>query len=207
MDKIILGLLLLKRLTIYELRNIIRANMKDMCSDSTGSIQAAIKKLIEKEMIFFEERVEKSINKKIYYITPKGRECFLEWLEQPMTTKKAKDLEISKLFFMGLAPKEKRIELIEAYIAELTENLGYLEAIREATLNVDEQIERYIEDNQCIEGQLEQLTECAQVSTVEECVRDISIFNQLTLDYGISSTQFQINWYEDLKMKLQNQTI
>lgn len=45
MDKIILGILMLHRMTAYELRNIIRNNFKSMCSDSLGSIQAASQKI------------------------------------------------------------------------------------------------------------------------------------------------------------------
>lgn len=43
MDKIILSILILKRLTAYEIRNIIRQNYSSMCSDSLGSIQVALK--------------------------------------------------------------------------------------------------------------------------------------------------------------------
>ena len=35
-----------------------------MCSDSLGSIQAALKKLLMLEMVTFEELVEKGVNKK-----------------------------------------------------------------------------------------------------------------------------------------------
>lgn len=50
MDKIILGILMPRRLTAYEMRNIIRENFKSMCSDSLGSIQSALKKLVEKQL-------------------------------------------------------------------------------------------------------------------------------------------------------------
>lgn len=46
MDKIILSILILKRLTAYEICNIIRQNYSSMCSDSLGSIQVALKKLL-----------------------------------------------------------------------------------------------------------------------------------------------------------------
>ena len=46
MDKIILGILMLRRMTAYELRNTIRDNFKSMCSDSLGSIQVTLKKLL-----------------------------------------------------------------------------------------------------------------------------------------------------------------
>ena len=77
MDKIILGILMLHRMTAYELRNFIKNNFKSMYSDSLGSIQAALKKLFELEMVTFEELVEKGVNKKRYSITEKGREALI----------------------------------------------------------------------------------------------------------------------------------
>ena len=64
MDKIILGILMLRRMTAYEIRNIIKNNFKSMCSDSLGSIQSALKKLFELKMVTYEELVEKGVNKK-----------------------------------------------------------------------------------------------------------------------------------------------
>ena len=43
MDKILLAMLIYRKSTIYEIRNFIKDNMRTICSDSTGSIQAAIK--------------------------------------------------------------------------------------------------------------------------------------------------------------------
>ena len=49
MENIILSLLLLKSMTIYEMRTFIQKNLGFVCSDSLGSLQSAIKKLLEKE--------------------------------------------------------------------------------------------------------------------------------------------------------------
>jgi len=38
MDKLILGLLMMSRLTVYEMRTSIRENFKEICSDSLGAI-------------------------------------------------------------------------------------------------------------------------------------------------------------------------
>lgn len=43
MEKIILRILILGRMTAYEIRNIIRQNYTAMCSDSLGSIHVALK--------------------------------------------------------------------------------------------------------------------------------------------------------------------
>ena len=46
MDKLILGLLMIKHFTVYEIRQVMRQNFSSMCSDSLGSIQAALKKTV-----------------------------------------------------------------------------------------------------------------------------------------------------------------
>ena len=66
MDNIILGLLLLSSRTIYQLRERIDKGLNMMYSSSMGSIQAAIKKLLNCGYIQYEEAVENGKYKKIY---------------------------------------------------------------------------------------------------------------------------------------------
>ena len=55
LENIILSLILLKPMTIYEIRAYIQQNLSTVCSDSLGSIQAAIKKLTEKGYVIVTE--------------------------------------------------------------------------------------------------------------------------------------------------------
>lgn len=169
-----------------------------------GSIQAAIKKLLSSEMITFEEYIENSVNKKVYSITNLGREEFISWINTPMNAGKTKNMELSKLFFMGLSSKTKRVELIEKYINQLKEELAYLETIKLSINNIREEIKLYSleldEDN----IKKEAILKSSQSNTILESVKDIASFNQLTLKYGIDSVKFEIAWYEDLNLKLIN---
>lgn len=65
MDIIILGLLMIQNCTIYEMKKVIETNFTNISSSSIGSIQAAVKKLLSKNMICFSEYVEDSVNKKV----------------------------------------------------------------------------------------------------------------------------------------------
>ena len=67
MDKLILGLLMIKHFTVYEIRQVMRQNFSSMCSDSLGSIQAALKKLSQQGAVTYSEYVEKGKMKKEYY--------------------------------------------------------------------------------------------------------------------------------------------
>ena len=66
MDNIILGILLLSSRTIYQLRERIGKGLNMMYSSSMGSIQAAIKNLVNCGYIQYEETVENGKYKKIY---------------------------------------------------------------------------------------------------------------------------------------------
>ena len=126
MDKIILGILMLHRMTAYELRNFIKNNFKSMYSDSLGSIQAALKKLFELEMVTFEELVEKGVNKKRYSITETGREALIEWIKIPINTSKTKnydDIKPLEKFFEN--PKEIH-KLLQLSDSELFKVLDFI---------------------------------------------------------------------------------
>ena len=84
MDNIILGILLLSSRTIYQLRERIDKGLNMMYSSSMGSIQAAIKKLLNYGYIQYEETVENGKYKKIYSITESGKQKFIEWVSSPM---------------------------------------------------------------------------------------------------------------------------
>ena len=114
-------------MTAYELRNFIKNNFKSMYSDSLGSIQAALKKLFELEMVTFEELVEKGVNKKRYSITETGREALIEWIKIPINTSKTKNYDFGKLFFMGYVSKKDQKTLIDKIILSLEEEYEALD--------------------------------------------------------------------------------
>ena len=130
MDKIILGILMLRRMTAYELRNVIRNNFKSMCSDSLGSIQAALKKLLMSEMVTFEELVEKGVNKKRYAITDIGQKALIEWIRVPIDISKTKNLDIGKLLFMGYVSENEQKNLIDKIIHSLEKEYTSLKKIK-----------------------------------------------------------------------------
>ena len=132
MDKIILGILMLRRMTAYELRNTIRDNFKSMCSDSLGSIQVALKKLLSLKMVTFEELVEKGINKKRYAITDIGEKVLMEWIKIPIDISKTKNIDIGKLLFMGYIPKNEQKNLINKIILSLEKEYSELKNLKES---------------------------------------------------------------------------
>ena len=196
MDIIILGLLMYQGYTIYELRKIINEQFTFASSGSTGSIQAAIKKLLSKEMITCEQRLEKNINKKVYFITDVGKYYFIENISMPIQNK-TKNIELIKLIFMGFTEHEKRGELIDGYIKKLEKDLLSLEQINiqlemeEKNFSVDQAIGKG--------GAVEFMT--------LEAMSEINFFQNATLDFGIALLKFKIEWFNNMKEKLRTYKI
>lgn len=178
MDKIILGLLLIRPMTSYELRVHIKNKFTMMCSDSAGSIQIAIRKLLTENLIVFIEYVENGKNKKQYKITDKGQQVFSTWVEEPMNHRKAKNIELTKLFFMGTVERAKRVQLLKTYLVSLKVDWKALKAMQtEALASLD-------------------------AATNSEFTDSIQ-YQMITLDYGISLFEFEIKWYEELIKKME----
>ncbi|MEM1483807.1 hypothetical protein V6615_02890 [Oscillospiraceae bacterium PP1C4] len=202
MDKLILGLLILKSCTIYELRSIIHDNLQEICSDSMGAIYAAVKKLLSLDMISFVTYVENGKNKKEYSITEEGFAYFNEWVNQPISLGKSRNPEVAKLYFMGLSKKENRIALISQYKNELESSLQYMLAVRKTATS--KEATAYTKEK--LSNGLSRLSIPQQLTNTEnlsQTIDDIRFFSLLSLDYGIYCLENEIKWYEKLKEKLQ----
>ncbi len=201
MDKIILGILMLRRMTAYELRNTIRDNFKSMCSDSLGSIQVALKKLLSLKMVTFEELVEKGINKKRYAITDIGEKVLMEWIKIPIDISKTKNIDMGKLLFMGYIPKNEQKNLINKIILSLEEEYSELKNLKESINFENERlaIENYLLTDTEYQERIKNLN---KKNNVSKNIKEISKFTLATLDYGIDVVDFNIKWFKKLKTKI-----
>ena len=200
MDKIILGILMLRRMTAYELRNTIRDNFKSMCSDSLGSIQVTLKKLLSLKMVTFEELVEKGINKKRYAITDIGEKVLMEWIKIPIDISKTKNIDMGKLLFMGYIPKNEQKNLINKIILSLEEEYSELKNLKESINFENERlaIENYLLTDTEYQERIQNLNK----KNVSKNIKEISKFTLATLDYGIDVVDFNIKWFKKLKTKI-----
>lgn len=170
MDNIILGLLLLSSRTIYQLRERIDKGLNMMYSSSMGSIQAAIKKLLNCGYIQYEEAIENGKYKKIYSITDSGKQSFTEWITTPLNAQGIKNPELAKLYFMGFSTKEKREAGLQEYISQLKEQYDVLNAVYKEAENV----------------------------RVPDEYKDILHYQFAAAKYGKDFMKFNIEWYQKL---------
>ena len=170
MENIILGLLMLQSRTIYQLRKRINEGLNLMYSCSTGSIQAAIKKLLSNGYISVSEFSENGKEKKLYSITDEGKAHFDSWVNSAVESNTVKNPELAKIYFMGFSEKQNRIKQLENYISDLRKIYSELEAI-------------------CKEGER---------SYAEMNDNDIAFYQLQTAKYGRDFMKFNIDWYNDL---------
>lgn len=176
MEQIVLGLLFLCDRTIYQLRSRIDKGLSLMYSSSMGSIQAAIKKLLQAGYIEYQEIVENGKYKKMYHITENGKRYFLDWINAPIGEVNVRCPELVKIYFMGFSDKGKREVNIQSYLASMKEKYRVLKAICDEAEHMD----------------------------VPEEGKDIFQYQLVSALYGKALCQFNINWYEQLLEQMRN---
>jgi len=193
MDIILLGLLMIQNCTIYEMKKVIEIHLTNVSSNSIGSIQAAIKKLLSKNLICFNEYVENSVNKKTYEITDTGKEYFISSISKPMLYKE-KSMELSKFFFMGFVEKSKQVALVESYLKELEKELSTLEQIK-----IIAESQATFDENYLL--RLQKKGNPAGLTLAD--IKEIAFFQCALLELSIDKIKCEIKWFEDFKQKLQ----
>ncbi|MCR2806596.1 PadR family transcriptional regulator [Paenibacillus soyae] len=168
MEFVVLGLLMMQSQTVYELNQSFKRGISLFYSASYGSLQAALKKLLEKGWVAYSEEVENGRHKKVYAALPAGQEAFLEWMRSETPDSKLEVTALSKMFFLGLVEgyEEKR-----AILKEITEKL-------DSALSGLEALDRELEH-----------------MDVPEPYRDIFRYQRKTLEYGIGSHRFAREWF------------
>ncbi|GGG03453.1 transcriptional regulator [Paenibacillus albidus] len=176
MEYVVLGLLILKSQTLYELNKAFQQGIALFYSASYGSLQTALKKLVNQGNIEFEEQVDQGRNKKVYCITDKGRETFIEWMGAELPASRLESTALSKVFFLGLIDGSENKQAIIRKIIE--------------------QIQRAV-------AELQEMDEAYRKLEVQAPYQEIFSYQIKTLDYGIQSHTYARNWFEELLTELE----
>ena len=181
MDKIILAMLFLRSRTLYELKVKFSGDLGLLYSGSTGSIQAALKKLLAAGLICCSETVENGRLKKIHEITDTGREEFRKWINSPFDGGGNRNPELAKLYFMGLSDRESRAGRIRSHIADVSVYHASLQAV--------------YEDGQKL------------LESVPPEYTDLLRFQMVTTRHGIDLAAFEMQWLQQLLEDMENERI
>lgn len=177
MEFVILGLLMIRERTLYEMKKVLEDTISLFYSASFGSISSALGKLLEKQWIVVQAQVEHGRNKKMYAITPAGATAFHAWLGSHIPSEKVKDPALTRLFFMGYLAPQQRIEVIENHVASL----------------------------EAMYASLDLLEKQAAALAVPDKQQELAAFQRLTLHYGRDYYAFSIAWFKRLLTSLKEQ--
>jgi len=202
MENIILSILLFKPMTVYEIRMYVQRNLNTICSDSLGSIQIAVKKLLRKGYITTFEYKERGLTKKCHSITKEGVEYYKTWIGSPINIAKMTNMEESKLYFLGIAPKEKRINFLKEYIQALKEQHNTLKMVKQISLerkdaNISTNLAR-ISNEQEIKDNLADVSKETDLNALFKSTYSYQVY---LLEYGLNRTKSDIAFYENILKK------
>ena len=112
----ILGLLMTNSMTGYDIKKTFAMSFSFFSGLSYGSIYPALKKMETDEAISMNVEIQENApNKKVYTITDKGRDLFIESLKKPVVEDKMRSSFLSKLFFFSEIEQIDRIVLAKQY--------------------------------------------------------------------------------------------
>jgi len=176
MENIVLGLLLLKSMTIYELNQAFSMGLSMIYAASYGNLQYAMKKLLSADMIAFDEKVENGRNKKIYHIKQGGIAAFFSWMMSDADPKHIETIMLSKVYFLGLVDSDSdKLIIIDKILAAAGEYAKELAQVKSTI------------------GRLQ----------LGDDEMRIAKYQFATLGYGIGAYDFAISWLKDIKEEIE----
>ncbi len=171
MEYVILGLLMLAPSTIYSLNKSFEQGISLFFSPSLGSINNAVKRLIEKHLVTQENTIENGRSKKILTITQEGQQQFIDWMYRPLDLKNLESSFLSRLFFLGL-------------IQENAQKKALLEGMY-ATVKASKDT-------------LDKTAETLETMQIPDPYMEIFTYQKKVLYYGIDTHEFSLGWIERL---------
>ena len=205
MEFFILGVLMMNKLSAYEISQLIKNNYQGICSYSIGNVQRALKLLAAKDYVKFQEKTTGKVVKKVYEITPAGRVRFLEWMHRPLDITQNNNMELGRFLLLGILPPENRKELIRGQIESLNASLRYLHDVQNAitaqrnVMDVRDMWRAHIAEEPEYMNELAQSTGNRDLITL---LADTGDFAEFTLEYSIDEIKFQLGWFEKLLANL-----
>ena len=145
-------------------------------------MQTALAKLEREGRIAAEEAMEGRRRKKTFSITGQGRQAFEAWVAQPMQAGKVKNMELARMFFLGLARPGQRAAAIRDYLRQMEETQTVLTALRQQLHRV-------------------QAGPLPPGRNWDEVFR----FQGYTIEYGIAAAEFERQWYSRLLEELEEE--
>ena len=128
MEYVLLGFLMIRSLSQYEMRKVLQRKVSPFYSASLGSIQAALKKLEADGRIECLESERQGRKIKLYSIREEGSRSFSGWMLSALSSARLDQDATTRLFFLGLMEPRERLAIANAIIGRLELDLAEYEA-------------------------------------------------------------------------------
>ncbi len=123
-----LGALSLGDATGYDIKKLFDEAFSHFFAAGYGSIYPALEKLAEEGKVSYDRKQqEKRPDKKVFSLTPVGREEFIHALETTPPREKVRSEFLVLMFFAHLLPPQRLAEVLQEFLDENNKNLKVLE--------------------------------------------------------------------------------
>jgi DNA-binding PadR family transcriptional regulator len=176
-EKLLLGMLLYKSMTIYEIKKGLEQTVGFFSSFSFGSIHPAIKKLAAAGEVTAKTFTQNGRSKTVYTITDSGRASFREWLDTKVTPGRIQDDGLLRVFFLTELPLIRRAGILKDYVESMQMHHDALKTAQSEHIKSEE--------------------------SIPPAYRETYDYRMATIEYGIEFYAFTINWYKKLINKIE----
>ena len=134
----VLGLLSIRPMSGYDLKQVIESSTRNFWSESYGQIYPVLRELTAGGLTVREDdRKETGRARHVYSLTPQGRDELHRWLTSPVERQQVRNELLLKLFFGAQVPVESSIEHVEKFRTRQQRALQRYEDV-EAEMNARE---------------------------------------------------------------------
>ena len=166
----ILGLLNRKSMTGYDISKEFNFQIAEFWNAKHSQVYPELKKLVNEGLIIFDIEISGDIlEKKVYSITEKGKDEFLNWLskDEPMEPT-AKNIFRLRMYFSNNLDTKTRIKLLESQLIQHKNRLAFLQSQKDAYCNIPDINSEYFGDYLVLDGAI--IREKGTIEWLEKCI-------------------------------------
>jgi len=126
---VVLGLLALRRMNGYEMKQVVDHSTRFFWAASYGQLYPELRRLEELGLIAGESAPTGARPRRVFGLTDEGRSELLAWLRGSTTRVETRDESLLRLFFADALPHEEALELLRARADHFRASLAELEVI------------------------------------------------------------------------------
>ena len=131
LEYVVMGMVLHKPLTGYDIKKEIEAGIGNFFKSSYGNLYPALKKLTKKGFLTLTEQTQVDRLKKYYMVTEIGKMAFLEWLTSPLDKGSITVSLLTKIFFFGELSEDIRTQELQKYEMNVQQALQQLQEMEQ----------------------------------------------------------------------------